>query len=110
IPIARQQNQFQQIAFRKQFAVSDGVPASHPCPLVQMTELHAKDCSLQRIEPAVYANTVIVIFAPGAMLSQCAKDLRHLRIVRGDHPPIAGASQVLGREEAEAPELSEASN
>src|SRR5215469_15441582 len=71
---ARQQYEFQQIVFLKQLTISACIPASGFRPFVQVTKLNAKDGSLKRIQPAVYSDKVIVIFAPGAMRAERAND------------------------------------
>ena len=88
--------------------VKGGVALAAGGPVIQPLELHAQHHRLQLIEPEVPADERVVVLGFPAMHPQDRHALRERRVVRDAHAGIAEGAQVLGGEEGQAADLTEA--
>ena len=77
-------------------------------PLFQMGKLDPEDRGLKRIQAKITANSLMIVFSFGSMNSKNPQLLQKFRASSCDSSSIAKSSEVLGREEREAPHGSDA--
>src|ERR1700761_4813955 len=70
-------------------------------PTVNKAQLNAQNRRLQRIEPAIPANLIVVVALPHAVHAKRGCTLGDPGGVGGDHAPFAGRTEVLGGVETE---------
>ena len=70
----------------------------------QVRQLHAQHRRLQRIEPEVAADLVVVVLRLGAMVAKAADPGRQPLVVGRDEPGIAKRTEILARKERKAAE------
>jgi hypothetical protein len=70
-------------------------------PIVEVRQFDAQDRCLQGIEPTVDADLLMMIFGCAAMHAQAAQARGERVVVRGEHPAVARAAEILRRVETE---------
>src|SRR5437016_573877 len=74
-------------------------------PAIEVTQLHAQDRGLERVEPRVRADNRVVVLGSGAVLAQQPHALGELRVLAHHRPAVPGRAETLAREEREASEV-----
>ena len=87
--------------------VARGVLRAGRGPAVEMRQLHAQHGGLQRVEPAVDADEVMVVPRLLPVVAQHPQLRGQLAVVGRDHAAVAEAAEILGRIEAQAAERAE---
>src|SRR6185295_19834316 len=77
-----------------------------PGPIVQVIQLHIEHCRLDRVEPEIAADHLVVVLRLASMDAQHFYTLSQFLITRDYHPTIAQGAQVLAGEKGEAPDRS----
>src|SRR5690349_3812606 len=88
----RQANPLFQFCLLEKFAITIGVSPARPAELIEVSELHQQNRSLQGIQAAVHSQQVVVIFLTAAMLSQYRNALGKIGVVGGDQAAVACSS------------------
>ena len=78
-------------------------------PFVQVLQLDTQHRRLQGIEPAVESDVVVMVIRAASMHPQREKQFAEVPVIRHDQPAVTHASEVFGREKAEAPRIPEGS-
>src|SRR5437016_12868899 len=94
----------------EQPVISSGVLAPGCVPLVEILELDAEDGGLQRIEPGICADDVVIILDPLAVVPQPADFLGDLIVVGGHQPAVPVRAKILAGIETESGRLPKPAN
>src|SRR5688572_32432675 len=67
-----------------------------------MLKLHAKNCGLQRVEPEIPANQIVMVFHRSAVLPECAELPSQGTVRCGDEPGVSERTEILRWKKREA--------
>ena len=106
-PLDRQADHRLQAVRDEQAAVASRNLPAQAGPGVKVAELHPEHGRLERVEPGVETDLMVMVLRLHAMHAEPGHPAGQLRVVGRDHAPIAEAAQVLGRVEAERGHVAE---
>ena len=86
------------------------IAAARRGPVIEMRKLHAQDRGLERIEPEIRADQIVMIFDLAAVLPDRAHLARKRAVGRRHQTRVAERTQILRRKEREAAERTDASD
>ena len=106
----RRGDEVHEILLCEELTITTGAILTASFPTIQMTQFDAKDGGLEPIETAIGTEQFVEVFRLAAVHPEHAEAFIKCEIVGSDEAAIAGGTEILGGEKAEAAEVAESAD